>query len=258
MRIESLHFYPVKSCAGINADQLVCQQEGPVWDREWMLIHADTKTFLTQRQVPHLQLVKPSLHEHCLRLEYEGKTLEILLHSARPLVEAEVWGTRVQAGDEGAQAAEWFSAITGKPTRLVRFGSATRIEGEDEKRREVRFADSYPLHITTVESLASFNASAAASVEMSRFRANVVLSGAPAWAEDLWGGLQMGGQIFTRKKATTRCAITTVDPLTAARGVEPLKTLAKTRKAEKGVVFGQYFICPGEVMLQVGMEARSF
>jgi hypothetical protein len=58
-----------------------------------------------------------------------------------------------------------------------------------------------------------------APVDPLRFRANIYLEGAPAWAEFGWAGaeIDVGGARLRVTKATQRCAATNVDPETAAR-----------------------------------------
>lgn len=50
----------------------------------------------------------------------------------------------------------------------------------------VSFADGYPLLLTTTASLADLNTRLDTPLPMDRFRPNVVVSEADAWAEDAW------------------------------------------------------------------------
>ncbi len=56
-------------------------------------------------------------------------------------------------------------------------------------------------------------------VDPARFRANIYLEGAPAWAEFGWTGaeIEVGGARLRVTKPTQRCAATNVDPETAER-----------------------------------------
>jgi uncharacterized protein YcbX len=73
---------------------------------------------------------------------------------------------------------------------------------------------------------------------MRRFRPSVVVSGAPAWAEDGWRRLRIGAVTFRSVKGCDRCVLTTVDPDTAAKGHEPLFALARHRRWDGKVWFG--------------------
>src|ERR1700687_2927383 len=58
--IASLYVYPVKSCRGIALDTSPVGELGRAFDREWMVVDGDGR-FVTQREVPRLALVEPSL-----------------------------------------------------------------------------------------------------------------------------------------------------------------------------------------------------
>ncbi|WP_026224283.1 MOSC N-terminal beta barrel domain-containing protein [Marinobacter gelidimuriae] len=60
MRVHSLFLYPVKSLAGIAVDSFELDEFGPAGDRRWMLVD-DECQFVTQRTLPQLALVQPSL-----------------------------------------------------------------------------------------------------------------------------------------------------------------------------------------------------
>src|SRR5262249_35446290 len=67
---------------------------------------------------------------------------------------------------------------------------------------------------------------------MMRFRPNLVVAGAPAWAEDGWRVLRIGTARFRAVKGCSRCVLTTVDPDTGRKGKEPIATLARHRRWE--------------------------
>jgi uncharacterized protein YcbX len=123
----------------------------------------------------------------------------------------------------------------------------------------VSFADGYPLLLTSEESLSELNQwiaggrkAAEGPVPMRRFRPNVVVSGAPAWAEDGWRRLRIGPVTFRSVTGCDRCVLTTIDPDTAAKGHEPLFALARHRRWDGKVWFGVNLIpdtpAPGAVI----------
>ena len=93
---------------------------------------------------------------------------------------------------------------------------------------------------------------------MERFRPNLVVGGAPAFAEDGWNGLRVGEVIFRVAKPCSRCSVITVDPATGETGPEPLRTLATYRKREGGVMFGVNLVAiagiPGELRAEDRVE----
>lgn len=259
MRIESLYLFPVKSCAGISVKQFTCSPTGALFDREWMVVNAELR-FVTQRELPRMALVKTSLGENSLVLSAEGKKpLEVFFSSAGKISPMEIWGQIAEAKDEGDEAAAWLSDFLGQPLRLARSlaGKRSRQLGE-EHQRELRFTDDYPLNIASLSSLADLNGKLGQQLEMLRFRPNIVVSGAEPWEEDRWASLRIGPHVLRVGKACTRCTITTVDPATAEKGAEPLKTLATFRKNEKNKIeFGIHLHSAPGAQFKVGMEVSA-
>src|SRR5690606_20037968 len=108
------------------------------------------------------------------------------------------------------------------------------------------FADAYPLLLTNAASLDALHGWRAAGgggegpLPMTRFRANVVVAGAAAWAEDDWLGhrLRIGAVTFRVVKPCDRCVMTTTDQETGAKGREPLRTLGRYRNINQKLLFG--------------------
>ena len=89
---------------------------------------------------------------------------------------------------------------------------------------------------------------------MTRFRPNVVVDGAPGWAEDGWVDrrIRIGGVTFRAAKACGRCVMTTTDQETGERGREPLRTLGQRRKVDQSLLFGTNVIPDGTGPIRVG------
>jgi uncharacterized protein YcbX len=77
---------------------------------------------------------------------------------------------------------------------------------------------------------------------MMRFRPNVVVRGAPAWAEDDWRRIRIGRAEFRLVKGCARCVLTTLDPETAAKGMEPLMSLARHRRWDGATWFAMNLV----------------
>jgi hypothetical protein len=102
-------------------------------------------------------------------------------------------------------------------------------------------------------SLADLNALLAEAVPMNRFRPNLVVGGAAAYAEDAWSEIRIGDARFEIKKPCTRCAIITTDQETGRRdGKEPLQTLVRTRTWQGKPVFAQNALWRGGERLRCG------
>lgn len=239
--LSALFVHPVKSCAGIAVREAGLADTGLEFDREWMVVDAQGR-MLTQREVPRLALVQPTLRSLDLVLRAPGM---LALHLSLEVVDAptrvQVWDDIVRAWDMGALAAQWMSDFLGRPARLARF------DAQQERLSSARwtgglkaanaFSDGYPLLVLGEATLAELNtrlaARGAAPVTMARFRPNLVLAGLQAGDEDHLHELTISadeGPVRLRLvKPCARCPIPDIDPATAERGTVVGDTLAGYR-----------------------------
>ena len=137
------------------------------------------------------------------------------------------------ADDCGDESAEWLSNFLGSPLRLVRMGGTYQrpvLKKAAQAGDVVTFADSCPFMVMSEASLADLNGRLATPLPMNRFRPNLVVADCAPYAEDAWTRVRIGDVVLRSAGPCTRCPITTTDQLTAARGKEPLKTLATYRR----------------------------
>ncbi|MEY2952497.1 MAG: hypothetical protein RLZZ401_584, partial [Pseudomonadota bacterium] len=119
--IAELWVYPVKSCAGVSVAQARLTDTGLDLDRAWMLVDA-RGDFLTQRELPRMALIQPTLKTYEMVLKAPGMlALHVALDAVEAAVRVRVWDDEVAAFDMGAVAAQWLSDFLGTPARLVRF-----------------------------------------------------------------------------------------------------------------------------------------
>jgi uncharacterized protein YcbX len=118
----------------------------------------------------------------------------------------------------------------------------------------VSLADGYPFLIIGEESLHNLNARLEEKIEMRRFRPNFVFKGGKAFNEDTWSNFTIGNISFIGVKPCARCQLTTVDPDTGKKGVEPIKTLATFRASNNKILFGQNLVALTEGEIKVGDE----
>jgi uncharacterized protein YcbX len=228
--LTSLLLYPVKSCAGLSADEALLIETGLEFDRAWMVVD-ETGNFLSQRELPRMVLVQPTLRQQDMILRAPGMlALHIALDAVEGPLRVRVWNDEVAAYDMGALAAQWFSDFLGQKVRLVRFDpeqkrlSNKRWTGEIDA--ENAFGDGFPLLVSSTASLAEFNRRLAdsghAAVGMNRFRPNLVLDGLDAHGEDQLDEIRFetaeGPVLLKLVKPCPRCPIPDVDPATGERG----------------------------------------
>jgi uncharacterized protein len=241
VRIDSLHVYPVKSCAGIDVAEALVIETGLEFDRAWMLVDAQGQ-FVTQRTVPRMALVRTELKTFELVLRAPGMlALHVQLDTVEKPVRVTVWSDAVAAYDMGDLCAQWFTDFLGQQLRLVRFDpeqkrlSERRWTGAVEA--ENAFADGYPMLVASAASLAELNRRLQAGghlpAEMARFRPNIVLDGLDAHGEDALDEIVFdtpeGPVRLKLVKPCARCPIPDVNPATAETGHAVGDTLASYR-----------------------------
>ncbi|GAA6040176.1 hypothetical protein JCM8097_004164 [Rhodosporidiobolus ruineniae] len=57
--VSELWVYPIKSCRGTSVQESPYGEEGLEYDRQWMIVEADTHKFLTARTIPKMVLIHP-------------------------------------------------------------------------------------------------------------------------------------------------------------------------------------------------------
>ncbi len=255
--VAALYRYPIKSCAGTPLTEGAIDSRGFVHDRELMVIGNATGEFLTQREFPRLALIRPHLADGVVRVEAPGMgALTVPIAEAGPERPVVVWRDTCPAVDQGDAIAGWFGEFLGTDCRLVRLAPGYRRRVDPtfatSAADEVGFADGFPFLLIAEESLADLNGRLAEPLPMNRFRPNIVVRGGGPFWEDRVGAFRIGEITFRCVKPCARCAITTTDQATAARGKEPLRTLATYRRGKRGVLFGQNLIHDREGTIQVG------
>ncbi|MGE3600729.1 MAG: MOSC domain-containing protein [Dehalococcoidia bacterium] len=258
LSVTGLFRYPIKSCGGVALAEASVGSRGIIYDREFMVVDATTGLFLTQREIPRMALIRPSVEDDRLCLDAPGMShlsVNPIRHgSARSVI---VWLDRCPAVDQDPEAAGWLSDFLKTDCRLVRMAEE-HVRRVDRRYAvnvgdQVGFADGYPFLLISEESLADLNAQLSSPLPMNRFRPNIVVSGGGApYLEDQWRQIRIGAIDFHLVKACARCVITTTDQATGERGKEPLTTLAGYRRSRRGVLFGQNMVHSGPGTIRCG------
>ena len=275
--LSNLYLHPLKSCAGIEVRERALIETGLDLDREWMVVDAHGE-MLTQRELPRLALVQPTLRDHDIVLRAPGMLgLHVWLDRVEARCRVRVWDDEVDAWDMGELAAQWFSDFLGQPKlRLVRFDLEGRVRLAErrwtgELEAPTVFADGFPLLVASTASLAELNrrlvAAGQASVTMARFRPNLVLDGLPhPHDEDMFETLEIdapeGPVVLRLVKPCVRCTIPDIDPASAERGQAVAQTLAGYRadpRMNGGLTFGMNAVIVSGVdhTLAVGARVRA-
>ncbi|GAB3254561.1 MOSC domain-containing protein [Larkinella harenae] len=257
--LKEIWIYPIKSLGGISLTEAVVEQKGFQYDRRWMLVRPDG-TFLTQRENPIMALVNVALTDQSLQVCYRHRPEEVLQiplgQTAGEAMTVYVWNDQaVDARVVGPEADDWFSRLLGFACRLV-YMPESSLRPVDPRYAQpddvVSFADGFPYLVISCDSLDELNRRVDQPLEMIRFRPNLVIEGVRPHDEDTWYRFQIGDLTFSGVKPCARCVLTTIDPETAQKGKEPLKTLATYRRLDKKILFGQNVLAETTGVLRVG------
>ncbi len=256
--VSALHVYPVKGLQGHGLASAAVERCGLAGDRRWMVVDPAGR-FITQRQCPDMAKVVAEYVAGDLALHSPGCGRLVVPRPGMraPTVAVTVWRSTVAAQLADAASAAWLSQALGVACRLAYLADpAARpvdpVYGAASDR--VSFADGFPVLLTAMNSLHDLNGRLDAPVPMRRFRPNIVVGGAPAWAEDCWRRIRIGAVVFHLPKPCGRCLVITVDQETGQRPdrEEPLRALARFRRTGDGVMFGQNMIPESLGQIAVG------
>jgi len=248
MRLSAIYTYPVKGCHRVPHDGARVEPWGLAGDRRWMIVDADG-VGVTQRETNALVFLRAAVRPGGLELTAPGRE-KINIDEPSPGYDVQVRTftirrATVPARPAGAAADAWLSALLDHPVRLVFLHDPTaQVAGGSAAVDTVSFADGYPLLLANEGSLDAVNDWLAESgddpVPMTRFRPNLVVTGAKPWAEDAWPGLRVrvGEAVFQAAGPCGRCVVTTIDQDTGEKGRQPLRVLGRYRNHDQRLMFG--------------------
>jgi MOSC domain-containing protein len=246
--VAGIRIYPVKSCGGIDVETALVEPRGLARDRRYMIVDANDR-FVTQRQHARMALIRIEMDPTGLTLSAPGQSLlrvadgEVFGDETR----VRIWRGACDAVVAPAHINAWLSGYLGFACRLVRMNDEHHRAVPNDAAQfedEVSFADGAPLLLASLDSLDDLNTRLAKAVGIERFRPNVIIEGAPAFAEDSWQRIRIGSAELSVAWPCARCTMITIDPATAEPDPEgePLATLKTFRRAGRGVMFGQNLI----------------
>lgn len=268
MQVTRVRVYPVKSFAGNDVRAAAVEPWGLVADRRWGVVDAASGEPVTarERNVMLALRAEPMADGGVLLSDGRGDPLRVDPPTdAAPIpVGHSRQGTALPAGDE---ADAWVSERLGAAVRLV-WQSDPRARTVNPKHgglpgERVTLADVGPLLLTSEASLAQLDAwtdGDTPPLDMVRFRPSVVIDGDEPFAEDAWSFVELGDVRFRVSGVCDRCVMTTIDPVTLARGKEPIRTLSRHRRWDGKTWFGIWLVpvldASSADVISVGDEVR--
>uniref|UniRef100_UPI003F712757 MOSC domain-containing protein n=1 Tax=Dyadobacter sp. TaxID=1914288 RepID=UPI003F712757 len=230
---------------GIRLTEARTEERGLEYDRRWMIIDEAGK-FLTQRVLSKMALIDVALTETGLKIWNRNEPENALTVPYLPVTQeartVTIWDDVVEAVTVSTEADQWLSEQFGQKLELVKMPEQTERKADPryaKNNENVSFADGFPFLIISQASLNDLNSRLSEPISMRRFRPNIVISGTAPFEEDQWKEIKIGELEFEIVKPCARCILTTINPETAEKGTEPLKTLAGFRKVNNKILFGQ-------------------
>lgn len=243
MRLKEIWIYPIKSLRGISLSQSVLEQRGLQYDRRWMLVDEKNR-FVSQREFPQLsQLFTKIKHDKlCVFTNTDpGIAFPIAGETELPPIRVQIWDDVVTAHPGPDAAHNWFSKTLQQQVRLV-YMSDNSIRPADPdyapKDSTVSFADGFPYLIAGTASLQQLSAKAGKTLDIQRFRPNLVIETIVPFEEDNWKTIQLGNSRFSIVKPCARCQVVDIDPVTGIPQKDVLPVLAQFRRKANKVLFG--------------------
>jgi uncharacterized protein len=208
-RVVSLHRHPVKSMLGESVPHLDVDRRGCVGDRWWSVRTAtekigsgkDTRRFSA---VPGLLRVRAG--------EQDGAVLVTFPDGTRCAV-------------TGQEAADRLSRLVGQP---VSFAQESVVSHFDDG----------PVSLLGHASVEAIAQERGEPVDPARFRANVLLDGLDAFAEEAWIGrrLRIGTAVLQVSMASTRCVMVNAATADLPAQTGNLAAIGRRNRTQLGVV----------------------
>jgi uncharacterized protein YcbX len=241
--IQSFHIYPVKSCQGIEYEQIELTRTGFKYDRHWMLVDKQGR-FLSQRKFPDMARIQTRLTDDSLIVSGDdyAELIVPLESTSRNRLAVSIWDDHCSAALVSTAASHWFSSFLNHDCDLVFLPpNEPRLVNPEyaHSKQTVGFADGFPLLILSRASIDLLSDKLGETIDIKRFRPNIVVDGCEAHEEDNWSAISVNNIDIDLVKPCSRCVIPSIDQDTAEPHPSLLKTLASYRRREGKVFVGQ-------------------
>jgi uncharacterized protein YcbX len=243
--ISHLFIYPIKGLPGITLKASFVTTRGLEYDRRWMLIDEQNQ-FISQRAFPNLCLFKIEMVEEGFLVTYNANSTLVpfeIIDGEK--VQVKIWDDEVAAFSAHESINDFFSQQLKIKCSLVFMPNESNRWIDKNFVKEdvpVSFADGYPVLLIGQESLNFLNSKLDETIEMDRFRPNIVFEGGLAHEEDLMVNFSIADVHFKGVKPCGRCQVPGINQQTGIISKEPTRTLASYRNFNSKINFGQNII----------------
>ncbi len=246
IRVSELYIYPVKSLAGIKLNTAKLSPFGLQYDRRWMIVDTNGK-FISQRELAKMATIRTKFLDGQLMLSHLNSDIKVpRVGDCSKEMLITVWKDTFQATHVSKLVDSWLSDVLQQDCQLVYMQDGVQRQIDLDfapDGQNVSFADAYPLLVISQASLDDLNSRLKSSVNINRFRANIIVSGTQAFAEDDWQNLSINGIEFKAVKKCSRCIMPSINQQTGIKDqTKMLSVLSNYRKEDKKIKFGQNLI----------------
>jgi uncharacterized protein YcbX len=250
VELRAIAVHPVKSTAIRPLREARVCRWGLAGDRRWMVVDGDS-VLVTARELHELFTITADTAEttpsapRALRLSAPGhRPIDVEEPGTDP-VPVRLHRHDLLARPAADEASAWLRDVLGRD-------DLTLVWCDDPARRPLNpsysrpgdhtaFADGYPVTLASLDSLARLNdwiveeallrgEQPSPPLPIERFRPNLVVEGAEAFAEDDWRRVRIGDVTFRKAKLVDRCVMTTISLPDLTTAAEPIRTLARHRR----------------------------
>lgn len=232
--VHQLFIYPVKGLSAQKCDRVNLQVgHGIPGDRTFALMYKETLHCNVSTTVPWMKK-----HNFAMQNDWPGlAALDCFYESANGILTVKRKGVELLVADSNTATGRdlisaFFSGYLAGiyPSQAARHPNRAPLQfvGEFGK---TRYPDREAVHISLVsrETINHLSELAGQSIDVQRFRPNIVVEGIPAWKEFDWVGQEI--QLGTARIAVTarinRCLNIDVNPQTGERDINLLSLLQK-------------------------------
>ncbi len=229
MHVERIGFTSLKGARHRTHESVVLTATGPVGDRVFCLVDPDADRCLRTVENPTLLQTSAAWDGTVLSAELPAGTVAGVPVPTGEVRTVDYWGRAAAVEVVEGPWADAYSAHLGRDVVLAAAPAGEVVYGGS-------------VTIVTTTSLARLAEEVGAPVDGARFRATFEVDGGdlPPHGEDGWTGrrLRLGTAEVRVRGIVPRCAVIDLDPDTAVRDLDLMKTLAGYRRGQGEVAFG--------------------
>jgi uncharacterized protein YcbX len=274
VELRSIAIHPVKSTAIRHVLRSEVRPWGLTGDRRWMVVDGSS-TLVTARELHDLFTITADTPEtdppspKALRVSADGhEPLDLAEPDSAP-APVRLFDHDLLARPADDEANHWLRTVLDRDDlSLVWCDDPTRRSLNPAYSRpgdHTGFADGYPVTLASLDSLAQLNdwivedallrgEEPQPPLPIERFRPNLVVEGADAFAEDDWQRVRIGEVILRKAKAVDRCVMTTISLVDLTTAKEPIRTLSRHRQWDHKTWFAVHLIPETTGEIAVGAE----